>query len=81
MTSAIREWYHLRFVRKPKTLGKLLGFGQHAGEIISKFHDYTFWLPINIMGDELRSQSWIVDMFLLVLSYRSRTPLSQKFRA
>ena len=38
-----------------------MGFGQHAGEIIPKFHDCTIWLPINIMGDELRSQSWIFD--------------------
>ena len=33
-------------------------------EIIPKFHEYTIWLPINIMGDELRLQSWIFDMFI-----------------
>ena len=33
---------------------KLLGFGQNASEIIPEFHEYTIWLPINIMGDELR---------------------------
>ena len=31
------------------------------------------------MGDESSSQSWIFDMFILVLSYRSRTLRSQKF--
>ena len=30
-----------------------------------KFDEYTIWFPINIMGDELRSQSWIFDMFIL----------------
>ena len=29
-----------------------------------------------MMGDELRSQSWIFDMFILDLSQRRRTPLS-----
>ena len=33
--------------------GKLLGFEQNESEIIPKFHEYTIWLPINIMGDEL----------------------------
>ena len=34
--------------------GKLLGFGQNASKIIPLFHEYTIWLPINIMVDELR---------------------------
>ena len=25
-----------------------------TSEIIPEFHEYTIWLPINIMGDELR---------------------------
>ena len=25
-----------------------------ASEIISLFHEYTIWLPFNIMGEELR---------------------------
>ena len=27
---------------------------QNASEIIPQFHEYTIWLPINIMGDEIR---------------------------
>ena len=34
---------------------------------------YHLIIPIDIMGEELRSQSWIFDMFILVLSYWSRT--------
>ena len=56
----------------------LLGFGQNASEIISSFHEYTIWLPFHNMGDELRSQSWVLDMFILVLSYRSRTRSSRE---
>ena len=26
---------------------------RNASEIIPWFHEYTIWLPINIMGDEL----------------------------
>ena len=40
VTSEIREWFHVRFVQ-------IL--------IVSlAFHEYTIWLPINIMGHELR---------------------------
>ena len=42
VTSEIRE-----------RLGKLLGFGQNAREIIPYIHEYTIWLPINTIGDEL----------------------------
>ena len=55
VTSEIRESFLARFV----------GFGQNASEIVPSFHKYTIWLPINIMGDELRWQSWIFDMFIL----------------
>ena len=37
-----------------KGLRKLLRDGQNTSEIIPKFHKYTIWLPINIVGDELR---------------------------
>ena len=30
-----------------------------TGEIIPEFHEFTIWLPINILGDKLRSQEAI----------------------
>ena len=38
------------------------------------FHEYTIWLPINIMGDILLSQSWV--FYLFIVSRISRTGLS-----
>ena len=37
-------------------------------EIRVYFHKCDIWLPINIMGDELRSQSW--NFVMLILIYR-----------
>ena len=59
VTSEISDYFHVRFdqiliISRAFRRGKLLGFGQNASEIIPKFHEYTIWLPINIMGDELR---------------------------
>ena len=59
VTSESREQFHTRFVEiliisQAFSRGKLLGFGQNASEIIPLFHEYTIWLPINIIGDELR---------------------------
>ena len=38
-------------------------------EVIPLFHEYTIWLPINIMGDELLSQSsstiYLLESFLM----------------
>ena len=56
--------------------GKLLEFWQNASEVIPKFHEYTIWLPFNIMGDKLRSQSWVFVLFLV-----PRTPRIEKFKA
>ena len=60
VTSEIREKFHLRFVQSQiislaYRLRKLFDFGQIACEIIFKFHEYTIWLAISIMGDKLRS--------------------------
>ena len=72
VTSEIREQFNVRFV-------KLLIID--ASEIIPEFQEYTIWLPINIMGEELSPQSWIFDTFILVLTHRSRTPRSLMFNA
>ena len=47
-----------------------------TSEIIPLFHDYTIWLPINIIGDKLRLQSWVSDLFIV-----SKTPRIQMFKA
>ena len=62
VTSEIRKYFHARFVKIPIISrafrqGKLFEFWQNAREIISQFHEYTIWLPFNIMGDKLRLQS------------------------
>ena len=31
---------------------------------ISSFHEYTVWLPFNMMNGNLRSQSGIFDLFM-----------------
>ena len=40
-----------------------------TSEVIPLFHEYTMWLPINIMGDELLSQSsstiYLLESFLM----------------
>ena len=36
-------------------------------EIIPYFHEFTIWLPINIIGDKLCKQSWFFfkkDLFI-----------------
>ena len=40
-----------------------------ASEIIPEFQEYTIWLPINIMGEELRPQS--VDFWHVYPSFNS----------
>jgi len=50
-----------------------------TSEIRGYFHRCVIWLPINIMGDELRSRSWNFVMLILYLSCGSRTPHTQKF--
>jgi len=56
VTSEIRKQFHARFV---KIL--ILEFWKNASETTSQFHEYTIWFPFNIMGDKLRSQSWVTE--------------------
>ena len=49
---------------------------QNASEIIPLFHKYTIWLPFNIIGDKLRSQSRVFDLFLV-----PKTPRIERFKA
>ena len=46
-------------------------FWQNAREIISLFHEYTTWLPANIMGDKLRLQSWVCLLYVELQALKS----------
>ena len=41
-----------------------------------KWNCFLIWLPFNSMGDKLRSQSWVSDLFIA-----STTPSIEKFQA
>ena len=53
MLVCVIKWWRLVTTHFVQILIKLLGFGLNASEIIPLFQEYTIWLPINIMGDEL----------------------------
>ena len=49
-----------------------------TGEIIPEFHEFTIWLPINILGDKLRSQEAIFLKMFIVLKKSKDSELKKR---
>ena len=80
VTSEMREYFHVRFVKilllsRAVRRGKLLEFDKTQVKLFPNFRRKSFDYFL-IMGDKLRSQSWVFELFNI-----SRTPRIEKFKA